>query len=82
MAASEDLPPRVEALIDQLAEADRDVASDLLEALCSYTDAEVRLVAMDSHFGRNVSDRLARIRRLELIRQMLERDLEDTGQPG
>ena len=76
MAASEDLPPRVETLIDQLAESDRDLALDLLEAVGSYTRAEMRLVAMDGRAGRNIRSRVARIGRLELLHATLERNLE------
>jgi uncharacterized membrane protein YccC len=76
MAASEDLPPRVETLMDQLAEADRDLATDLLDAVASYTRAERRLVAGDKQVGHDVSNRLARIGRLELMHATLERNLE------
>mgnify|MGYP003293358520 CR=1 FL=1 len=36
MAASEDIPLRVEALLDELAETDRDIAADLLRAHPEY----------------------------------------------
>ena len=75
MAASEEVPPRVETLMDELAAADRELALDLLTAVSSYTDAEMRLMAMDSHAGRNIANRLARIGRLGLVSAILERDL-------
>jgi hypothetical protein len=76
MAADDHLTPQVETLLDQLTEVDRDLAGDLLKAVSSYTNAETRLVAMDGQAGRNVSTRLARLGRLELIHATLERNLE------
>lgn len=81
MAAPEDLPPRVETLITQLTEADRDLAADLLRAVTAYTDAELRLTQIDTAAGHGIStDRLDTLGRLELLRfvlrSRLERDLE------
>jgi hypothetical protein len=83
MAASEDLPPRVETLLDELAHADWDWAADLLRAVTAYTDAEVRLAAMDKAGGQSVSsERLDRIARLESIRLVLERELKRSNNAG
>ena len=75
MAASEDVLPRVETLLHELTAADPDLALDLLTAVTSYTDAETHLIAIDSHVGRNVGNRVARLVRLELVSEILERDL-------
>jgi hypothetical protein len=75
MAASEDVPPRFETLLHELAAADPDLTLDLLTAVRSYTGAETHLIAIDNHVGRNVGDRVARLVRLEVVREILERDL-------
>jgi hypothetical protein len=35
----------------------------------------MHLIAIDNHVGRNVGNRVARLVRLEVVREMLERDL-------
>jgi uncharacterized membrane protein YccC len=66
----------VEALLDELARSDRDIALDLLHAVRTYTSAEQRLVAIDEAAGFGVSsDRAGRIDRLEQVRSTLEREL-------
>jgi hypothetical protein len=75
VAASEDVPPRFETLLHELAAADPDLALDLLTAVRSYTGAETHLIAIDKRVGRNVGNRVARLVRLELVSEILERDL-------
>ena len=70
-----DIAASVEALLEALVEIDRTLADDLLRAVGQYTDHEMDDVARDGAAGRNVSDRMSRISRLELLRETLEREL-------
>jgi hypothetical protein len=77
MAASEELPPRVEALLNELTDVHRDLAADLLRAVTAYTEAELRLTDIDTAAGYGIpSDRVDRLSRLDAIRTLLERDLQ------
>jgi len=78
MATSEEIPPRVGALLNELADVDRDLAHDLLRAVTAYTEAELRLTDIDAAAGYGISsDRVDRLSRLDAVRVLLERDLDD-----
>jgi len=62
-------------LVGALVELDRDLAIDVGEAVGRYTRDEMRRMAGAATAGEDVTLRVARVGRLEMMRHALEREL-------
>jgi hypothetical protein len=74
MADSAALRSGLEAVVRDLARVDQELVHDLLQAVRTYTSAEISMIGRDRLAGRDVTGRLDRLGRLDAMRSALERE--------